>query len=74
MTLSKEDLDDIYQFAVQLGKDAGAILMDRARLRYEDDSNSEIYTEKENAVDIVTKADEGTSRSLQSSMLAGMRC
>lgn len=61
--LTQQDLDDIYAFAVQLGKDAGNMLMDAARLRMGDSSGGggqqQAFTEKDNAVDIVTKTDTG---------------
>ncbi|KAK7994377.1 Protein qutG [Apiospora marii] len=58
--ISDDELAEIYTFAVQLGKDAGAILMKFAQARWSDDSTGEqLFTEKDSAVDIVTKADEG---------------
>ncbi|TKA69415.1 Protein qutG [Cryomyces minteri] len=58
--LSQEDLDGIYAFAVQLGKDAGRLLLDAARLRCSDDREPEQdHVEKANAVDLVTQTDEG---------------
>ncbi|KAK5142749.1 hypothetical protein LTR04_002127 [Oleoguttula sp. CCFEE 6159] len=57
--LSQENLDGIYAFAVQLGKDAGRMLLDAARLRYSDDRKLEQdHVEKDNAVDLVTQTDE----------------
>jgi myo-inositol-1(or 4)-monophosphatase len=62
-TVSKEQLDHIYAFAVQLGKDAGNMLMDAAKSRFGSAGRTEeVLAEKENAVDIVTKTDEGASR------------
>jgi len=59
-TMSAEELDDIYAFAVQLGKDAGRMLMDTAHARSgEAGGEDQAFTEKDNAVDIVTKTDEG---------------
>lgn len=60
--LTDHDLDEIYAFAVQLGKDAGKMLMDRARLRMSGPAQEEEqkFVEKENAVDIVTQTDTGT--------------
>ncbi|CAN8100980.1 unnamed protein product [Discula destructiva] len=57
--ISANELDEIYAFAVQLGKDAGKILMDRAQLRMSGPAEVEEqqFVEKENAVDIVTKTD-----------------
>lgn len=58
--LSSAELAEIYAFAVQLGKDAGDILMSFARARWGDGAASEqLITEKDSSVDIVTKADEG---------------
>jgi len=63
MTATGSDgLDEVYAFAVQLGKDAGNMLMDAARERIGDAGQSEQFTEeKDSAVDIVTKTDEGMS-------------
>lgn len=62
--ISEQELDEIYEFAIQLGKDAGDMLMDRARLRMSgsgaDGADGEQkFVEKENAVDIVTQTDTG---------------
>lgn len=61
--ISEKELDDIYAFAIQLGKDAGKMLMDAARLRMSGgasgDDGEQKFEEKENAVDIVTKTDTG---------------
>lgn len=60
---SQEQLDEIYGFAVELGKDAGQMLLDAARLRMGDGGRSagqKEHVEKENAVDLVTETDEGT--------------
>lgn len=57
--ISQDDLTEIYAFAVQLGKDAGRMLLDAAKLRYEGKSAQQLHVEKENAVDLVTQTDEG---------------
>ncbi len=58
--ITDQELGEIYDFAVQLGKDAGRLLMDFARARWGDQGSGEqLFSEKDNAVDIVTKADEG---------------
>ncbi|TEA16101.1 Protein QA-X [Colletotrichum sidae] len=54
--ISDNELREIYDFAVQLGKDAGAMLMKAARSRF-DGSASQVFTEKESSVDLVTKTD-----------------
>ncbi|KAK7961806.1 inositol monophosphatase [Apiospora aurea] len=57
--ISDDELAEIYTFAVQLGKDAGTILMKFAQARWSDNGTGEqLFTEKDSAVDIVTKADE----------------
>ncbi|KAF2687181.1 inositol monophosphatase [Lentithecium fluviatile CBS 122367] len=58
--ISKEELDEIYAFAVQLGKDAGEMLMDAAKVRMGDVGTQEQkeHVQKENAVDLVTETDE----------------
>lgn len=55
---SNLDLDSIYQFAIQLGKDAGKLLQDAAQRRMSGEDQME-EVEKLNSVDIVTKTDEG---------------
>lgn len=64
--LSREELDEIYAFAVELGKKAGQMLMDAAKLRMGGEEGEtaiegkELETvEKMNAVDLVTETDEG---------------
>lgn len=59
-SLSQAQLDDIYAFAVELGKQAGKILLDGANARISGTGVTDQQVEKENAVDIVTKTDEGT--------------
>lgn len=58
--ISDQETGEIYAFAIQLAKDAGALLMDRATDRMQGGHSDLPAEEKENAVDIVTKADEGT--------------
>lgn len=59
--ISDKDLDGIYAFAIQLGKDAGKMLMDGATLRMSSSpgQGEQKFEEKDNAVDIVTKTDTG---------------
>ncbi len=58
--VTPEALGEIYTFAIQLGKDAGDRLMDSAKARFGDAGQSSLsFDEKESAVDIVTKTDEG---------------
>ena len=61
----QKDLDEIYAFAVQLGKDAGNMLMDAAKARMAGgEAAGQIeHVEKMNAVDLVTQTDEGKSHS-----------
>ena len=57
---TEKELDDVYAFAVQLGKDAGKLLLEAAQSRF--NGNGEAtheFAEKDSAVDIVTKTDEG---------------
>jgi myo-inositol-1(or 4)-monophosphatase len=59
-TFSQEELDEIYAFAVNLGKEAGRMLLDAAKLRFGTDRPEEqAHVEKDNAVDLVTQTDEG---------------
>jgi myo-inositol-1(or 4)-monophosphatase len=58
--LTREELDGIYAFAVNLGKEAGRMLLEAAQLRYGDKRPEEAeLVEKESAVDLVTQTDEG---------------
>jgi outer membrane lipoprotein SlyB len=61
-TLSQEELDGIYAFAVELGKRAGQMLTDAAQIRIDGGnatSEQKEHVQKENAVDLVTETDEG---------------
>ena len=53
------ELDDVYDFAVQLGKEAGQLLLERAQARSGDGSRTTHVSVKESSVDIVTQTDEG---------------
>lgn len=55
------NLDEIYQFALKLGKDAGKLLQQAAQKRMSGDAQLD-EEEKLNSVDIVTKTDEGRHR------------
>ncbi|KAI0415944.1 inositol monophosphatase [Xylaria grammica] len=72
--LTAQELDEIYDFAVALGKEAGRLLMDFARARWGDRGSSEgaepLFSEKDNAVDIVTKADEDVEAFIKRSIEA----
>ena len=62
--LQQHELDDVYAFAVELGKRAGKMLMDAAGLRMGNGNASKEqieHVQKENAVDLVTETDEGGS-------------
>ena len=56
--LSQQDLDEIYAFAVDLGRKAGQLLLESVEKRIAGNWDQEVE-EKENAVDIVTQTDEG---------------
>jgi myo-inositol-1(or 4)-monophosphatase len=61
-SLSQEELDDLYAFAVDLGKRAGQMLTDAAQIRIDGGSaasDQKEHVQKENAVDLVTETDEG---------------
>lgn len=63
--ISTQELDGIYAFAVELGKQAGKMLMDAAQVRIRGASASardegKVVVQKENAVDLVTETDEST--------------
>ena len=60
--ISPDELEDIYHFAIELGKSAGKILIEGIEKRRVDvDNGSSQDAEKLNAVDIVTQTDNGTS-------------
>ena len=60
--LSRDELDEIYAFAVDLGRKAGDLLMERVEERIAGGNGPQTFEEKENAVDIVTQTDEGKTR------------
>jgi myo-inositol-1(or 4)-monophosphatase len=64
--LAQHDLDEIYAFAVDLGKRAGKLLLDGIdkRVGGADVPGELAFTEKDNAVDIVTQTDEGPGKIL----------
>jgi hypothetical protein len=64
--ISAAELQDIYKFAVQLGKDAGKILLEAIEIRRQgaSDDGPDEPAEKMNAVDIVTQTDHGKSRQI----------
>ena len=59
-SLTQGELDEIYAFAVDLGRKAGKLLMERVEQRISgSEGHSQKFEEKDNAVDIVTQTDEG---------------
>lgn len=52
------DLGEVYQFAIELGKDAGSMLMAAAHDRIGNGLRAK-HLEKDSAVDLVTQTDEG---------------
>ncbi|KAF2431290.1 inositol monophosphatase [Tothia fuscella] len=67
MSIKQEELEEIYAFAVQLGKDAGAILLERAQERFDGSKQAEQgHIEKVNAVDLVTQTDEDVEAFIKS--------
>ncbi|KAJ5489224.1 Protein qutG [Penicillium diatomitis] len=55
---TQDELDQIYAFAVDLGRKAGDLLMERVEQRIDGSDAPQTFEEKENAVDIVTQTDE----------------
>ncbi|GKT41351.1 protein qutG [Colletotrichum spaethianum] len=55
--ISDAELREIYDFAVQLGKEAGDLLMTAAKSRWGTGGQQQAFTEKDNSVDLVTKTD-----------------
>lgn len=67
--VTEEQLGEIYAFAVQLGRDAGGLLMEFAKARWgEKGTGEQLFSEKDNAVDIVTKADEDVEAFVKTSI------
>lgn len=68
--LSNDELGEIHAFAVQLGKDAGRMLMEAARLRTGNTAappqQQKEHVQKENAVDLVTETDENIEAYIKS--------
>jgi hypothetical protein len=59
-SIGEKELEEIYVFAIQLGKDAGKLLLDAASLRMQGDGRKEqTSVEKASSVDLVTQTDEG---------------
>lgn len=69
-TLTEQELDEIYAFAVQLGKDAGKLLLDAAQSRFNGNGQAaQEFAEKDSAIDIVTKTDEGEQNNTSRAVL-----
>ncbi|KAM0271877.1 hypothetical protein ACHAQH_008940 [Verticillium albo-atrum] len=67
--ISDAELHEIYEFAVQLGKDAGDLLMTFAMARFTGGAQGEqAFEEKDNAVDIVTKVDQDMEAFIRSAI------
>ncbi|KAJ5677837.1 uncharacterized protein N7477_003470 [Penicillium maclennaniae] len=59
--LSQKELDEIYAFAIDLGRKAGKLLMEHVDRRISgSQGHSQKFEEKDNSVDIVTQTDEET--------------
>jgi myo-inositol-1(or 4)-monophosphatase len=70
--ISREELDEIYVFAVELGKQAGKMLMDAAQVRINGENTTNQateHTQKENAVDLVTETDENVEAFIKQRIL-----
>lgn len=63
--ISLDELEQIYSFAIDLGKKAGSMLLQGVDIRTKDKSSSNTdkeelqLVEKDSQVDIVTQTDEG---------------
>ncbi|KAF4461131.1 QA-X [Fusarium albosuccineum] len=69
--MDDQHMSEIYAFAVQLGKDAGDMLMAAARSRMDggaSGSSTVSYVEKENSVDLVTKTDKDVENFIHTSI------
>lgn len=70
--ISRDELDEIYTFAVELGKGAGKMLTDAAQLRIDGGSESreeKEHVQKMNAVDLVTETDEDVEAFIKRSIM-----
>ncbi|KAG7284074.1 hypothetical protein NEMBOFW57_010435 [Staphylotrichum longicolle] len=68
-TFTERELDEIYAFAVQLGKDAGKLLLEAAQSRFNGSGQgAQAFEEKDSAVDIVTKTDEDVEAFIKTSI------
>lgn len=59
-SLDQTELDEIYAFAVDLGRKAGQLLLDGVEKRIAGAGHA-TESEKDSSVDIVTQTDEGYS-------------
>lgn len=57
-SISEAELEEIHNFAVQLAKDAGRMLLEAVDARSGKKGDAG-HSEKESAVDLVTQTDEG---------------
>ncbi|KAE9993650.1 hypothetical protein EG327_003914 [Venturia inaequalis] len=65
--IGETELEEIYAFAIQLGKEAGDLLLAAADLRMQGDGRKEqTSVEKASSVDLVTQTDEATAVSEKS--------
>ncbi|KAJ5382875.1 hypothetical protein N7517_000786 [Penicillium concentricum] len=68
---SQDELDEIYAFAIDLGRKAGKMLMERVDQRISGgNGSSNAFEEKESAVDIVTQTDEDVEVFIRSALEA----
>ncbi|KAF7184522.1 hypothetical protein CNMCM7691_005644 [Aspergillus felis] len=66
---TQAQLDEIYAFAVDLGRKAGDLLLESIEKRIASDSDTTYaYAEKDNAVDIVTQTDEDVETFIKSAI------
>lgn len=70
--ISRADLDEIYAFSIQLGRDAGRMLMAAASARMGDagSSSQKAHVQKMNAVDLVTETDEDVEAYIKAQITA----
>ncbi|OQD89566.1 hypothetical protein PENANT_c002G08166 [Penicillium antarcticum] len=71
VTFSQEKYDEIYAFAIDLGRKAGKMLMERVDQRIDNANGAnQTFEEKENSVDIVTQTDEDVEVFIRSALQA----
>jgi len=65
VTINEEEISEIYELALEMGKVAGEMLMEGMRKRTIGSNTSIQIEEKDSSVDVVTQTDLGMSSRLE---------